>query len=289
MSLKIGEINYTNIMPMFFYLNRTELVNRGFIFEQATPSELNNKMSAGLVDVGGISSFEYARNPDEYMILPELSVSSIGSVGSIFMFSKKEASELNNSSIALTSSSATSVHLLKLIMSHYFKVKPSYTTETPSLEKMLESHDACLLIGDDAIRASWKMDETLYKYDLGKLWYEWMQVPMTYALFAVRKKAAEAYPESLQYLFEEFHRSKLLNMERSFDELTQHIKHNIGGEEKFWIEYFQQLHFGLTNEHITGLNNFFDLLAKDKYINSAENIKLWAPIKTDFSNRVDIT
>lgn len=289
MSLRIGEINYTNIMPMFYYLDRSELHKKNFTFEQATPAQLNKKMSQGQIDIGGISSFEYAKNPGDYYILPGLSVSSIGSVGSIFLFSKKKASELHENSIALTSSSATSVHLLKLIMEHYFHVKPAYVTEYPAFKKMLEDHEACLLIGDDAIKASWEADSSIYKYDLGKIWYEWKGLPMTYALFAVRKQAAIDHPQDLQYLFESFHQSKLLNMEHSFTELTKHIKDGIGGEEQFWKRYFEQLHFGLSEAHLLGLNDFFSLLSQADYIEKAKEIELWIPLKTDFSNKVDIT
>lgn len=288
MSLKIGEINYTNIMPMFFYLNREELQKQGFTFNQATPAQLNKQMSEGLIDIGGISSFEYARNPENYLILPDLSVSSIGSVGSIFLFSKVPAAELDGASVALTSSSATSVHLLKVILHQFYSVSPVYKTESPSLEDMLGKNDACLLIGDDAIKASWETESDLFKYDLGDIWFRWTGFPMTYALFAVRKEAARQFTASLQELYEGFHWSKQKNTATSYQELTAEILHSIGGTEDFWKKYFQQLNFELTAEHLKGLSLFFNKLYEAGYIKVNKEIELWHPVRNDFINKVDI-
>lgn len=288
MSLRIGEINYTNIMPMFFYLDRTVLNDKGFTFYQATPAQLNDQMAEGTIDIGGISSFEYARNPGDYIILPDLSVSSIGNVGSIFLFSKVPAEELNNRSIGLTSSSATSVHLLKIIMHQYFSIHPDYVTEHPSLHDMLSKHDACLLIGDDAIKASWSKQDSLYKYDLGGIWDEWTRYPMTYALFAVRKQAARKHPEALEYIYEAFQHSKEQNINESFQNLTKMVKSSLGGSEKFWAEYFQQLNFKLSQEHQYGLELFFNKLFDEGYIKEPKKLQLWKPVRQDFISKVDI-
>jgi chorismate dehydratase len=288
MSLKVGEINYTNIMPMFSKLPRKFLTDRGFQFIQAVPAELNQLMAEGKVDVGGISSFEYARNPQSYLVLPNLSVSSIGKVGSIFLFSKLPIQELDQVDIALTSSSATSVHLLKILLKRYIEVTPKYYVESPSINEMLDKYDACLLIGDDAIKASWEQP-ALYRYDLGALWYEWTGFPMTYALFAVRRKAASAYKPDLQLLYESFIQSKLDNMEDSFASLIKNINNIVGGSERFWESYFQNLHFGLSEDHFKGLDLYIRLLAEEGYINEAAGVDLWHPVIDDKISKVDVT
>ncbi|WP_147804794.1 menaquinone biosynthesis protein [Alkalicoccus halolimnae] len=288
MSLKVGEINYTNIMPMFSKLPRQLLTDRGFQFIQAVPAELNQLMAEGKVDVGGISSFEYARNPQAYLVLPNLSVSSIGSVGSIFLFSKLPIQELDQADIALTSSSATSVHLLKILLKRYIYVNPEYYVETPSIQEMLNKYDACLLIGDDAIKASWEQP-ALYRYDLGALWYEWTGYPMTYALFAVRRTAAAANKPEIQLLYESFIQSKFDNMKDSFAELIKNINNTVGGSEDFWENYFRNLHFGLSDEHFKGLELYIRLLAEDGYIYGKAGIELWQPVNDDKISKVDVT
>lgn len=288
MSLVIGEINYTNIMPMFSELPRRKLQNKGFAFQQAVPSQLNRMMAEGEVDIGGISSFEYAQNSSAYEVLPGLCVSSIGAVGSIFLFSRVPIAELDGQNVALTSSSATSVHLLKIILNRCYKIFPKFKSEPPDLTKMLQNNEACLLIGDDAIKASWE-NERLYTYDLGTLWYDWTGLPMTYALFAVRSEAARKYPHELQLLFESFHKSRQKNEQDEYRELTEKIRKSSGGSEKFWADYFRNLRFELTDDHFKGLELYFSLLAEEGYINKAESIKLWKPLRDDQLSKVDIT
>ncbi len=89
MSLVVGEISYTNILPFFYYIDRVQLQEIGCTFVHKVPASLNKGMQEGLVDVGGISSFAYAQNATKYTLLPNLSVSAKGAVGSIFLFSKK--------------------------------------------------------------------------------------------------------------------------------------------------------------------------------------------------------
>ncbi|MBB5172893.1 menaquinone biosynthesis protein [Texcoconibacillus texcoconensis] len=279
MSVIIGEISYTNIIPLFYYINREYLQQQGCTFVPQIPARLNEKMSQGEVHVGGISSFAYGENADTYQLLPDLSVSSRREVGSIFLFSKYPIEQLEGKSIALTSSSATSVNLLKIILLKFYDLDVHFQTEKPNYDEMMANYDACLLIGDDAIHASWNKRAHDFCYDLGERWNSLTGFPMTYAVFAVHKNILQTHEEVIQDLWREFTKSKSLVIEDDYQEMIRSIQMLHGGERAFWRNYFTGLNHDLTPTHLAGLQYYYDL-AYDLGLlpKPVKNISIWTPI-----------
>lgn len=276
MTLVIGEISYTNILPMFYYADRERLTASGCEFVPAIPAKLNKDMAEGRVHVGGISSFSYGEYSNDYYVMPDLSVSSMKNVGSIFLFSKYPIDKLEGSCIALTSSSATSVNLLKIILQNFYRMNVSYRTSFPDYKKMMSDHDACLLIGDDAILASFTKEDHIYMYDLGALWAEFTSLPMTYAVFAVRKEALQQHAELLQLLHSEFLKSKQKSIDNRFTEMISSIQYQLGGSAAFWRNYFSGLNFQLSSRHMEGLHHFYDLAYDMKLLDKkVSRISIW--------------
>lgn len=278
MALVIGEISYTNILPMFYYIDRKKLEKAGCDFVPAIPSKLNDDMANGLVDVGGISSFSYGEHSKEYQIFPNLSVSSIGKVGSIFLFSKLPIEKLEGAKIGLTSSSATSVNLLKIILHRFYEINVSYETSPPNYESMMKQYDACLLIGDDAILASLSNDPSVYQYDLGEVWEKFTSLPMTYAVFATPKKTVEKQASLLSEVHQQFLKSKAHCIDNGFSEMIKSIQYQLGGTTRFWNEYFSGLNYELSEWHLEGLYHYYEL-AHDLNLlkRSVEKISIWQP------------
>ncbi|MFB4163421.1 menaquinone biosynthesis protein [Alteribacillus sp. JSM 102045] len=277
MSLTIGEISYTNILPMFYYINREYLKFKGCTFIPKVPAGLNEGMKQGTIDVGGISSFAFGEAAGQYTLMPGLSVSSYGNVGSIFLFSHKPLEKLEGMRIALTSSSATSVHLWKVIAAEFYNMKNiKYTTMAPDPEEMEKNYDAFLLIGDDAIRTFWKNNGRLYCYDLGGLWHDHTGLPMTYAVFAVRKEAVKKKGDVLKTLYKEFLYSKKIALTSHLKEMTAAIQQKHGGNQEFWINYFQSLHYGFQEKEKESLLYYYRLMYKHGYFKkTVQDIDMW--------------
>ncbi|MDA3130197.1 menaquinone biosynthesis protein [Aliibacillus thermotolerans] len=278
MSLVIGEIAYTNIVPPFYCLNREELEKNGCRFVPKVPAGLNAAMKQGEVDVGGISSFAYGKEKGKYVLMPHLSVTAYGPVGSIFLFSKYPLESLEGKNIALTSASATSVHLLKVILKEFLHfTNITFTTVTPDAEKMNASFDAFLLIGDDAIRTFWKREKLgVYYYDLGQLWYEYTGFPMTYAVFAVRKEAAEEKKDMVHMLYKQFIESKKKALGPRFNDMITYIQQRHGGTEAFWRAYFRNLHYQFDEKEKEGLLYYYKLAYEHGYFERpVTDIEMW--------------
>jgi chorismate dehydratase len=266
-AINVGEITYTNILPLYYYVDRNKLAKNDISFIPQVPSHLNLAMKKGDIDIGAISSFAYGENYREYDLLPDLSVSANGKVGSIFLFSKVPIEQLDGSSIALTSSSATSVHLLKIILKEFYTINVNYETVQPEIDAMLKTNNACLLIGDDAIQAMWeKADENLYIYDLGELWTKFTNLPITFAVVAVRKEIVKTERASVSLLLEELTHSKTLSLKSGFLPMIKEIKMNHHGSYRFWENYFAGLDYHFQEKQFRGLQHYYELCYKHGFI-----------------------
>ncbi|ACX51817.1 protein of unknown function DUF178 [Ammonifex degensii KC4] len=197
--LRLGWVDYLNCLPIYYPLERGE-IKPPFMLElvKGVPTELNRLYLAGELQATPLSSIEYARHPEVSYILPGPVIAADGRVGSILLFSRLPVTELEGAKVALTSASATSVALLKILLAFYYHVEPEYLVCPPVLEDMLQAAEAALLIGDDALRAHEEVKrkgEKLYVLDLGEAWKEFTGEKMVFALFTVRADFAEENPE----------------------------------------------------------------------------------------------
>lgn len=233
--LKIGRISYTNAWPVFHHFDASILRDPAEIVSEL-PSTLNRKLREGEIDIAAISSYAYGLSSDAYYVLPNLSVSTHGPVQSILLFLKSPLEKVIHGKIALTTASATSVNLLKIIMEKFYGGKPTYEDAEPSLGPMLENADAALLIGDHAIRASWE-NHGYHVLDLGKVWNMWTGHWMTFALWAVRREVAHANPEAVRAIYDGLTESKRHSLE-DLEPVVAKATQQIGGSPSYWRNYF---------------------------------------------------
>lgn len=255
MALRVGEINYSNCIPIFYTLKKRHQC-ADYTFVQGIPSELNQLISDGKIDISPSSSIEYAINPERYLILPELSISSIKKVESILLFSKLPMEELNNKTIALTKASATSTVLLKILLKKMYNYSNTFVEIVDCLEEGLRKYPAYLLIGDEALNENINK-KRLFVYDLGELWYNLTGKPFVFALWLVRRESASTQKE----LIAQFYKDLLASKKEAYKDLVNivddvKIYNNIGSE--MLIRYWKTISYDLTRKHIEGLLEFYN-------------------------------
>lgn len=255
----VGRIDYANAWPLYHGL---EQFTRELDYDMVSrvPSGLNMMLQQGKLDVSAVSSFSYGANAEDYVLLPGLSVGSIGRVHSLLLFLKTPIEEKWPERIAVTTTSATTVNLLKIIMAMRYGFEPRYIPAEPDLETMLETADAALLIGDPAIRASWNC-HGLHVLDLGQLWYDWTGLGMTYAVVAARREWVESSGEDVHKLYEAMIRTRRTNVERP-GPLVKQACERIGGDEAYWQLYFQTLRYDFDEKLQRGLALYFRYAAE---------------------------
>ncbi|WP_274364510.1 menaquinone biosynthetic enzyme MqnA/MqnD family protein [Paenibacillus thermotolerans] len=271
-SIRMGKIVYTNVWPVFYGFPQHQMEDKVELIT-GTPAELNGMLASGEIDAAAVSSFAYAKHSDKLLLLPDLSVSSRGAVGSLLLFSKKPLHEYMPERIALTNASATSVHLLKVIMAKRYRHNPEYVAMPPDLDSMLESCDAALLIGDDAIKASWR-EHGLFVSDLGQMWKDWTGHGMTYAVWAVREQWVKRHPEQAALLHQALISSKRDGLRLPAALLDTAVE-RIGGDSAYWRRYFSNLVYEFGEEQAKGLSLFFSYAYELGLLPDIPSLRVW--------------
>lgn len=194
--VRLGYIDYLNCLPVYYGIEQG-IIDLPVCIKKGSPAQMNRMFAEGHLDIAPISSMGYAQVADRCIVLPNLSISADGRVASILLFTKRPLSELDGRPVALTSSSATSVVLTKIILQERYGVRPRYFSAPPDLDAMLQEADAALVIGDDALLAR-QSHPHLTALDLGSEWKALTGLPMVFALWVVNRSFAEANPDGVR-------------------------------------------------------------------------------------------
>ena len=178
MSIRIGSVPYLNEKPLTRWFSHTDAGKAsGIEVVYAVPSQLARMLAGGEIAAALVSSFEYFRTPG-YAIAPGVSISGQGDIESVRAFAKLPWRKIE--SLALDTSSLTSVALLKILLAEQLDSYPAFLHAEPDLDAMLTQADACLLIGDKG----WLADGTaLNTVDLGRAWRRLTGLPFVYAVW----------------------------------------------------------------------------------------------------------
>ena len=255
---RVGHIQFLNCLPLYYGLVKSQaLLDIELI--KGTPTELNGLLINGRLDISPISSIEYARHSESLILFPDFTVSSDDEVKSILLLSRFPLRELGGKRVALTSTSATSQVLVKLILGGY-GVEPEYTTCRPDLDDMLSVADAALLIGDVALK--YYVDtEDLYLYDLGAEWKKLTGKKMVYAVWAVSRSFAEKQAETMEYIFDIFKKSMDYSKQH-LSEIAEYAARWESFSSSFLTDYFNTLRFDFGKEYQEGLLLFYKLASE---------------------------
>jgi chorismate dehydratase len=172
--IRIGAVTYLNARPLVYGLDRDDR----FAIRYDIPSECARLLHAHETDIGLIPSIEYLRGPSEYWIVPGPAVISRGAVASVAIFTRREPGDIRT--IAMDTSSRTSVALARVMLRRRFDVTPQAVAMAPDLETMLAQADAALIIGDTALFLDHEAAGAA-KIDLGEEWTAMTGLPFVYA------------------------------------------------------------------------------------------------------------
>lgn len=272
--IRIGRIDFANVWPMFYRFPMDKFSEQVEMIP-AVPTTLNKGMADGTIDMGPISSFAYGEHHKDYVVYPNLSVSSWGPVNSIFLFHKKPLEEIAKGRIALPTTSATSVNLLKILLAKYYGGAPDYHYAAPVLADMMKDSDAALLIGDHAIKEGWNAKDYQVT-DLGKLWNKHTGHWMTFAVWAVRRQAIEQNSQLVEEVYQAFLDSKH-QVSEDPSGMIKEASRSIGGPEAYWQGYFSGLCHDFDREQWDGLLLYYRYAFELGLLDEPVTLNLWQP------------
>jgi chorismate dehydratase len=203
--IRLGAVGYLNARPLVYGLERVPR----FDIRYDIPAECARLLHTHETDIGLIPSIEYLRGPQPYAIVPGAGVTSNGPVASVAIYTRRNPRDIRT--IAMDSSSRTSVALATVLLRREFGVAAEPLSMAPDLEAMLAHADAALIIGDvalflDDLTVRLKPDTTgevpprlnpdtverapIAKLDLGELWTRSTGLPFVYAVWTGWPNAA---------------------------------------------------------------------------------------------------
>ncbi|WP_027717758.1 menaquinone biosynthetic enzyme MqnA/MqnD family protein [Desulfovirgula thermocuniculi] len=274
--LRLGRINSLNCLPVYYALEEGLLPLDGELVK-GTPTFLNRLFWEGGLHCTPLSSIEYARHPGECLILPHLSIAADGRVASVLLFSRLPVTELENRTVCVTTASATSVALLRVLFEHYYHVEAEFRPASGGLAEMLKEGDAALLIGDEAMIAHHRVAREgipLVVTDLGQAWKDFTGEKMVFAVWAVRREFAEAFPQETALLARTLLNSWQAGME-SLPAVVNKAHRQTGLPPAMLNDYFRVIHYRFDESYRRGLLLYYDYAYKSGLIEERVKLNIW--------------
>jgi chorismate dehydratase len=261
MKIRISLVHYLNSAPLGWAFLHGPF--RGmYEVVPSSPARCADQLSNGEVDIGLIPSIEYQLIAD-LQIIPEISISSLDEVRSILLIKPKKKQNIH--SVALDTSSRTSVALVRILLEAKMGIRPNFVPCPPDLDLMLNRCDAALLIGDAALKVPLESYETR---DLAAEWVQWQQKPFVCAFWACRPEAAIS--PNLNSVFRE---AKIWGLKRR-SEIARAYAEALSLPASFLEEYLlNNIDYEMGSEHIEGLQKFYQLAHQQGLVPNIEPLR----------------
>lgn len=241
--LRVGAVGYLNARPLTWALDGSP---DRWAIRYDLPSVCSSLLHAGQVDLGLVQSIDYLQDPD-YRFVPGVGIGSRGPIASVALFSRVPIERVT--SIALDTSSRTSVALIRVLCRHRFGIEPEFVAHGPDLAAMTAAADAGLLIGDPAFETDHEA-MGLRKTDLGEEWTAMTGRPFIYAAWTGRpgivtaadvtalQEARRAGVHSIDAIAAEYARGDVRRAARAAVYLRDNVKYGLGPDEAAGLQLF---------------------------------------------------
>ena len=256
-NVRIGMVNFINTAPLYDIWQRT--VNRPeWKVIEAEPSVLNRMLYENDLDMGLVSSQEYAAHPQDYLIFDDISISASGPVGSVFLFSRCDPGQLADRTVLLSGQSHTSVSLVKIILEKFYHVEPVYQVGSALKAKENKDIQAVLAIGDEALLLA-QSETYRHKIDLSKIWHEKTSLPFVFAIWAIREKFCHENPGVVKDIHRELLRCRSEGR-KDLKNISKRVAPRVSMDAEACYEYLLGIEHDLGPDKQKGLIRFIEYL-----------------------------
>lgn len=271
--LRISAISYLNTAPLMWDFEHGEAGSH-FEISYTLPSACARALAEGKADIGIIPAAAYAEIPG-LQVLPDVAIASRRAVRSILLVSKASFDKVKT--VALDTSSMTSVALTKILFEKWLGGGREFTSMKPDVESMLARCDAGLVIGDPALQ----VDRSRYpSLDLAEEWIRYTGKPFVFAFWAVRGEALREADPALD-LGAIFRESRDHGLEAaSLDRITREWAPRLGLSEAGVREYLtESIHYRLDVACLEGLRLFYRYAAEVGALPTAPELQFAEPAR----------
>jgi len=245
---RISASSYLNTAPLvwsFLYGEQHGKVEMILDNAPARSAELlaNDRVDAALVPVVAYQTIEGVN------LIPDVCVGARERVRSVCLVTNGCELDVVRS-VALDSSSRTSVALTKIIFREFLGSEPEWKTAEPDIDTMLSGADCALLIGDPALRLA----GLGYKvFDLATLWRQFTGFGFVFAMWMTRRQSspidfAAVRDEGLEHV-EEIMNNYLPHVSLTRDEMRAYLTDSISYSVDDSMRQGMTMYFELARRH----------------------------------------
>lgn len=257
---RLGQISFINNLPVVLPIEQG-LVDIAADTTYANPAELNDAYATGLLDIGAMSSFFYLQQKD-YALVETVSISSMREVGSVLFFCKERPQALNGATVAVPSSSATSINLLRVLLLERYGVSVDLVVEAkPDIEKT--DYAGALVIGDQALHFDSTWSQSYQRVDLGEWWHRDTGLPMVFGVWAAVGSWKRDNEGGFALISDALGQAAAMGLNEQFASVVKVAMERTGLNTDTLHRYYKhQLNYEMTRAHKEGLELYRRLCTK---------------------------
>ena len=183
---RIGAVSYLNTRPLLLGIEQESFLN-SIDLVKSYPANIAQDLLSGQIDIGlvPVAILPQLSNPH---IVSNYVIGANGAVASVALFSEVPIDEIK--SIYLDYQSRTSVQLLKILLSHFWKIEVEFISATEGYIAQISGTTAGVIIGDRALE---NLSKYPYVYDLSLAWKQHTGVPFVFAAWVANQPIPAAF------------------------------------------------------------------------------------------------
>ena len=248
MPVRISASSYLNTAPLVWSFIYGQNHGKVEMILDNAPARSAELLLQKRVDAALVPVFAYQSIDDAYLV-PDVCVGAYDRVRSVCLATGgQELADVR--SVALDTSSRTSVALTKIIFREFLGFEPEWKLADPDVDEMLKSADCALIIGDPALR----LEKTnLRIFDLAQLWNIYTGLGFVFAMWMSRSETspidfASARDEGLAHV-DEIIGNYLSEVPLSREEVCEYLTNNISYRVTEKMSQGIELYFKLAHKH----------------------------------------
>ncbi len=183
---RIGAVSYLNTRPLLLGIEQESFLN-SIDLVKSYPANIAQDLLSGQIDIGlvPVAILPQLSNPH---IVSNYVIGANGAVASVALFSEVPIDEIK--SIYLDYQSRTSVQLLKILLSQFWKKEVEFISATEGYIAQISGTTAGVIIGDRALE---NLSKYPYVYDLSLAWKQHTGVPFVFAAWVANQPIPAAF------------------------------------------------------------------------------------------------
>ncbi len=239
--IKVSIVSYLNSKPFIYGLERSGILKQ-MDLQLDIPSVCAQKLIEGKVDLGLIPVAVIPKLKEKH-IISNYCIGAQGKVASVMLYSHVPLNQIET--VLLDYQSRTSVTLVKVLASEYWKINPRWEAAETNFENSITGNTAAVIIGDRTFGLENKYP---FIYDLAEEWEKFTKLPFVFACWVSNKILPDEFIKDfdLALKFGLDHRSELieeLTAQKRYQTdighyLNTYIQYNFDANKKKALELF---------------------------------------------------